>query len=94
MVQSTETEAVRVLVVTHGGWIREMLSLFENKLSCKFPLEYGTKCHQRLTPNTGIARFVVSFLNGIIIDFHCLELHKKDHLESETNEARSDNEPR
>ncbi len=29
-------DEIRVLVVTHGGWIREMLGVF-NRLGCKFP---------------------------------------------------------
>jgi hypothetical protein len=32
--------------VTHGGWIREMLGVFADRLGCHFPEPVGRKQHQ------------------------------------------------
>jgi hypothetical protein len=80
---------VRVIVVTHGGWIREMLMLFKDKFGCTFPDEFGPQCHQKLTPNTGIAKFTISLTDDTISQFNCHVLHQRDHLDlgKDTTEA-------
>lgn len=39
-------EEVRTLVVTHGGWIREMIIIFDEKLGCQFPEHLGRSVQQ------------------------------------------------
>ncbi|KAL5009620.1 hypothetical protein ScPMuIL_011925 [Solemya velum] len=68
-----------VLVVTHGGWLKELFRHFVEDLNCKIP---GGKSHAlRIGPNASVSKFTVS-----ITDSHevptvtCLLLHDKDHL--------------
>lgn len=68
-----------VLVVSHGGLLREMMRHFIENLGCSLPGGKGQAL--RLSPNTGLSKFTVS-----ITDLNekpkiiCLLIHDKDHL--------------
>lgn len=68
-----------VLVVSHGGILREMIRHFVENLGCSLPGGKGQAL--RLSPNTGLSKFTVSLTdvneNPKII---CLLIHDKDHL--------------
>lgn len=76
----SDLDEARVLVVTHGGLIRETLSIFAGRLGCTFPEHLGQSLHQKLTPNTGIARFSLIVDESGISDFVCRSLHDAEHL--------------
>ena len=68
-----------VLVVTHGGLLRQLISYFVDELGCKIP---GGKNHAlQTTPNTGLSKFTVSLsLEGERPMVTCLSIHDQDHL--------------
>ncbi|KAK7497271.1 hypothetical protein BaRGS_00011565 [Batillaria attramentaria] len=73
--------AGEVLVVSHGGLLKELVTHFIEDFQCKVP---GGKSHAlRICPNTGVSRFMVTLSEP---DFKptvtCLFIHDKDHLRS------------
>ncbi|XP_076444608.1 uncharacterized protein LOC143282745 [Babylonia areolata] len=70
-----------VLIATHGGFIKEMVSYFIEDLNCKIP---GGKGHAlRVCPNTGVSRFMVTLNEGERQPtVTCLLIHDKEHLKS------------
>lgn len=76
--------AANVLVVSHGGLLKMLLSHFIEDLHCKVP---GGKGHAlRVCPNTGVSRFMVT-LDGcpgkeLRPTVTCLMINDKDHLRS------------
>ncbi|XP_032833914.2 fructose-2,6-bisphosphatase TIGAR [Petromyzon marinus] len=79
--------AADVLVVTHGGLIREWIRYLTEDLGCPVPAEW----RQRLlvvSPNTGVSRFLVSLPDGadgadggpLPTTVQCLQLHSSSHL--------------
>lgn len=71
--------AADVLVVSHGGFMKELIRHFIEDLGCKVP---GGKGHAlRVSPNTGLSKFTVTAEeeNGRPV-ITCLVIHDKDHL--------------
>jgi len=70
-----------VLVVSHGGWLRELmmhLSLSAQACSPTHLTQFG-----RISPNTGVSRFQICMSeSGIICNIKCLSLHENSHLEN------------
>ena len=69
-----------ILVVTHGGPIRELVKHFRNTLGCQIP---GGEGYTQNVPNTGISRFTVT-LGDSENDpprLTCLTIHDRDHLQ-------------
>ena len=68
-----------VLVVTHGGWLKELLTYFVEDLGCKVP---GKKKHAlQISPNTGLSKFTVAIgQEGELPKLTCISIHDKDHL--------------
>ncbi|ESO89104.1 hypothetical protein LOTGIDRAFT_56344, partial [Lottia gigantea] len=68
-----------ILIVSHGGFLKEFIRHFIEDLHCKIP---GGKCYAlRVGPNTSMSKFTVSFENGCdkpVVT--CLLIHDKDHL--------------
>ena len=81
--------AADVLVVSHGGFIKLLLTHFIEDLNCKVP---GGKGHAlRVCPNTGVSRFMVTLdLRGGAmpqgeepgVSLTCLVINDKEHLKS------------
>lgn len=74
--------AANILIVSHGGFLRELLRYFIDELDTAVP---GGKAQAfRTCPNTGISRFTVSIQStDDKIRVTCLEIHDKDHLNSQ-----------
>lgn len=68
-----------ILVVTHGGWLKELFRHFIEDLNCKIP---GGKSHAlRVGPNASVSKFTVSITDPYEVpSVTCLLLHDKDHL--------------
>jgi len=81
-----------VLVVSHGGFISQLLGHFADDFSCCLP--GGTKITSTVTPNAGLSRFFVTIsrcedgeknsetmeYDGKSVWLRCVALHDKDHL--------------
>ncbi|KFM75522.1 putative fructose-2,6-bisphosphatase TIGAR, partial [Stegodyphus mimosarum] len=65
-----------ILVVSHGGWLRELFRHFVEDLECSVP--GGKKQALRISPNAGLSKFTVSVEEH---DAHpkiiCLQIHDK-----------------
>lgn len=72
-----------VLIVTHGGLLKELVAFFVDRLGCKIP--GGTRYAQQVSPNTGISKFTVTLSEGENDEpcLTCLTIHDKDHLLSD-----------
>jgi len=79
-------ENPRVLVTSHGGFIKDFNMLLVDELSCSMPCKNGE--WGRISPNTGVSRFnVVLDKEGEMQKVDCTELYYKGHLEgAEYNE--------
>ncbi|GFX92028.1 hypothetical protein TNCV_5004921 [Trichonephila clavipes] len=78
---SGPTLMANILVVSHGGWLRELFRHFVEDLECSVP--GGRKQALRISPNAGLSKFTVS------LEEHdgypkiiCLQIHDKQHLVS------------
>ena len=69
-----------VLVVSHGGLLKELFCHFADDLGCKIP--GGRGYARQVSPNTGISKFTVSISSGDdeLPRLTCLSIHDKDHL--------------
>lgn len=78
---SGPTLMANILVVSHGGWLRELFRHFVEDLECSVP--GGRKQALRISPNAGLSKFTVSLEEH---DGHpkiiCLQIHDKQHLVS------------
>ncbi|KAF8785880.1 uncharacterized protein LOC129958900 isoform X1 [Argiope bruennichi] len=76
---SGPTLMANILVVSHGGWLRELFRHFVEDLECSVP--GGRKQALRISPNAGLSKFTVSLEEH---DGHpkiiCLQIHDKQHL--------------
>ena len=70
----------RVLVTSHGGFIKELNMVMVKDYRCEMPCSGGE--YGRISPNTGITKFLVSLDGeGKITSAKCTLLYYKDHLE-------------
>ena len=68
-----------VLVVSHGGLLKELFCHFVDDLGCKIPGGRGYAL--QVSPNTGLSKFTVSISSGDELPrLTCLSIHDKDHL--------------
>lgn len=68
-----------ILVVSHGGFIKETLRYFVDSLDCKIPGEKSLA--MKVCPNCSISRFIVSLDEDTSkSSLTCVTLHDKDHL--------------
>ncbi|GAB6018554.1 hypothetical protein CHUAL_000249 [Chamberlinius hualienensis] len=73
-----EKLVANVLLVSHGGFIRELIRYFVDELNCTLP---GGKAQASLiTPNTGLSVFKVSVSSTDVPKIMCLEIHNRNHL--------------
>lgn len=67
--------AASVLVVSHGGTVRVLLSYFKSQLNCQLPSAVG------IPPNTSLCVFRVTLdSNGDCVSLHCDTLYDTLHL--------------
>ena len=87
---SSPEPGARVLVVTHGGVIRELLHHFVNGLDCTVSWVGGKDAALRTSPNCALSRFLittdVSTSDGGV-KVTCLELFNVDHLQQTVVES-------
>lgn len=78
-VDSAPTLIANILVVSHGGWLRELFRHFVDDLECSVP--GGKKQALRISPNAGLSKFTVSLEDqGGHPKIICLQIHDKQHL--------------
>ena len=70
----------QVLIVSHGGVIREIMKYFRDKLKCKFPKGVSPTV---ITPNTSLNEFKITFGKSGLISAECLKIHDIQHLSGE-----------
>lgn len=70
-----------VLVVSHGGAIRQLVRYFADELASEFPVGSHRKM-EFVSPNTGISKFEIFFNEQTKLpDFvRCIYLHNAEHL--------------
>ena len=79
MVKSNDKQ-VRVLVTSHGGFIKELNMVLVADYKCEMPCEHGE--YGRISPNTGVTKFLINLDGeGRITSAKCTLLYYKDHLE-------------
>ncbi|KAI1301189.1 Fructose-2,6-bisphosphatase TIGAR [Halotydeus destructor] len=66
-----------VLIVTHGGVIREFARYIRDNLRCNLKEMEPMKC----TPNTGVNVFKISCSQDKLLFAECLKMHEISHLE-------------
>lgn len=72
------TTVADVLVVSHGGFIKECMRYFVDNLDCKIP---GMKGHAlKVCPNCSISKFTVTLDDLEKPTITCVTIHDKDHL--------------
>lgn len=80
----------RVLVVTHGGVIREFMRFFRDQAKCQLP---GLREPLRVTPNTGVSSFRIYYstrsqsdasqpVQQVMSRAECLNVHDVSHLDT------------
>lgn len=67
----------KVLLVTHGGVIREFFRFFRDSLRCHLSSESEP---YRVTPNTGVSTFRISYRSNKLVSAECLQIHDVSHL--------------
>ena len=82
-----ETESWNVLLVSHGGWIREFIGYMLQDNSCSgVPMKRWHDC----CPNTGISKFTISIYKEGDINIasaDCILFQCKRHLNSMSDSA-------
>ena len=76
----SEERPVRVLVTSHGGFIKELNMVMVADYKCEMPGQRGE--YGRISPNTGVTKYVLGLDGaGVITSSKCTLLYYKDHLE-------------
>lgn len=76
------TPGCNVLIVTHGGVIREFMRYFRDQLRCDLTEAEPLK----VTPNTGVNVFRICYHAGKLRAAECLQIHETAHLEDMLDE--------
>lgn len=73
------TTLADILVVSHGGFIKETMKYFVDTLGCKIP---GMKGHAlKVCPNCSISKFTITLdEDSLKPSLTCITIHDKDHL--------------
>ncbi|XP_035664845.1 fructose-2,6-bisphosphatase TIGAR-like isoform X3 [Branchiostoma floridae] len=77
--EDSEKYNARVLLVSHGGTIRELFRHLIDDLGCKVK---SKRFAMQISPNCGISQFVVQLKRGKRPTLSCQFLHDKSHLDS------------
>jgi len=71
-----------VLLVSHGGWLRELMMHLSLSASACSAMQMSQFC--RISPNTGISRFQICLADsGMISNIKCLSVHEDSHLQND-----------
>lgn len=94
VIEASPCPPKNILLVTHGGVIREFMRFFRDSLKCQLP--EGVKEPLIVTPNTGINVFRIFYkLNSrqdafgdqntaLLLNADCLRIHDTTHLKDES----------
>ena len=77
-----EVESPNVLMVTHGGLIRELHIIIFNENGCDFPPNVKPGDHKKIVKNTSWSRFVLDICSDThdIKSIKCEALGNSEHL--------------
>ena len=76
--ESVPTNVADILIVSHGGYIKETMRYFVERLDCKIP---GMKGHAyKVCPNCSVSKFVISLDHSGNPSLTCITIHDRDHL--------------
>ena len=75
-----EPENPSILMVTHGGLIREFFQILFDEMGCELPAGAEPGDHKKLARNTSWSRFELSICDYKIDTIKCTELCNADHL--------------
>ena len=79
MKSNKDCPPLRILVTSHGGFIKDLNLVLVKEYSCGMPCKDGQ--YGRISPNTGVTKFNMTFDDeGGIKDVNCSLLYYKDHL--------------
>ena len=74
-----DSSPVRVLMTSHGGFIKELNMVMVEDHGCEMPCD--NEEYSLISPNTGVTRFSLSLdAEGAITSAKCTLLYYKDHL--------------
>ena len=75
-----DSSPVRVLVTSHGGFIKELNMVMVEDHGCEMPCD--NEEYSLISPNTGVTRFSLGLdTEGSITSANCTLLYHKDHLD-------------
>ena len=75
-----EGETSRILLTSHGGFIKELNLVLVKEYDCEMPCSQGE--YGRISPNTGVSRYSLKVDGeGRIRRAVCSQLYYKDHLQ-------------
>lgn len=69
-----------ILMVTHGGVIREFFTVVFDEYGCPLPASAEPGDHKKLAKNTSWSRFNLEINENKIKTIHCHELLNANHL--------------
>ena len=77
-----DAESPSVLMVSHGGLIRELHIVIFNESGCDFPTATKPGDHKKIVPNTSWSRFILEICTDTldIKTIRCEVLGNSDHL--------------
>ena len=76
-----EAETSRILVTSHGGFIKELNLVLVKEHDCEMPPHCSQGEYGRICPNTGVSRYNLAVDGeGRIKRAVCSQLYYKDHL--------------
>ena len=80
--EADASSTLNVLVVSHGGLIKELVSFFVRDLNCKIPSggEGPKKSWKQTSPNAGISVYEINTKNGGKHDLKCIKFNDADHM--------------
>jgi hypothetical protein len=70
---------IHVVVVSHGGVLRHLVSYFAKNFQSQFPVD-KRKLLRQICPNTGVSDFMVHVQGQKVTNIDCLQLYNKSHL--------------
>ena len=75
-------ETSRILVTSHGGFIKELNLVLVKEHDCEMPPHCSQGEYGRICPNTGVSRYSLAVDGeGRIRRAVCSQLYYKDHLQ-------------
>ena len=78
-------DRVNVLVVAHGGWLRELLIYLTSLKEYSSNEKYKKEAFRKLSPNTGVSCFEIKLNeSGCVNTINCLSLNDTPHLKNAT----------